>query len=108
MRFLLYFTVFTLVAAVLTACQSAQENRTQSSVSIPSPASSTYPDGVRRITPTELNNLLAKDQAVVIDVRNEGAYYAEHIKGAKLIPNTAILSHLQELPRNKLIVTYCS
>ncbi|HKZ81999.1 MAG TPA: rhodanese-like domain-containing protein [Pyrinomonadaceae bacterium] len=108
MRLLPYFAIFSLLVAALTACQSAQENSAQSNVTKATPATSGYPDGARRITPTELRDLLAKNQAVVVDVRNEGSYYAGHIPGAKLIPNTAILSHLQELPRNKLIVTYCS
>jgi rhodanese-related sulfurtransferase len=31
-----------------------------------------------------------------------------HIPGAHLIPAGDILNHLNELPRNKTIVTYCS
>lgn len=30
-----------------------------------------------------------------------------HIKGAKLIPAADMLAHVDELPRDKMIVTYC-
>jgi predicted sulfurtransferase len=108
MRLFPYFAVSIIMAATLAACQSAQQNSAQSTVSKATPVATTHGDGVRRITPAELKDLLENNQAVVIDVRSEGSYYAGHIRGAKLIPNTAILSHLQELPRDKLIVTYCS
>jgi rhodanese-related sulfurtransferase len=52
--------------------------------------------------------MLAKKEAVVIDVRNEASYEAGHIRGAKLIPHDEILNRLNELPKGKLIVTYCS
>ena len=64
--------------------------------------------GARRISVSELKDLIAKNQAVVIDVRNEASYNAGHIHGAKLIPETEIPNHLNELPKDKLIVTYCS
>jgi len=35
-------------------------------------------------------------------------YDLGHIPGAKLIPAGEILNHLNELPKDKLIVTYCS
>ena len=108
MRVLFYFMAFTLMAAAFAACQATQENRTQSSVNRAVPAATTHGDGVRRITPTELRELMEKGQVTVIDVRNEASYYAGHVPTAKLIPNTAILNHLQELPRDRLIVTYCS
>lgn len=65
-------------------------------------------DGARRITAVELNDLMKKNEVFVVDVRNETSYDAGHLPGAKLIPASEILNHLDELPRNKLIVTYCS
>ena len=65
-------------------------------------------DNVRRITVDELQQALAAHQAVVVDVRNDVAYKSGHIKGALLIPATEIDKHLAELPKDKLIVTYCS
>jgi rhodanese-related sulfurtransferase len=52
--------------------------------------------------------LLARNEAVVIDVRTDDAYNVAHIKGARLIPETDVAKRSDELPKNKLIVTYCS
>ena len=65
-------------------------------------------DGARRISPQELLQLVKKGQAIVVDVRSEEAYKAGHIKGAWLIPAADIANRADELPRNKLIATYCS
>ena len=47
-------------------------------------------------------------QAIVIDVRGDVSYKAGHIKGALMIPGAEIDKHVDELPKDKLIVTYCS
>lgn len=65
-------------------------------------------DGVRRITTVELHNALDKGEAIVVDVRNDTTYKLGHIKGALLIPAGEVGSHTSELPKDKLIVTYCS
>jgi rhodanese-related sulfurtransferase len=52
--------------------------------------------------------MLAKHEAVVIDVRTEPAYQLSHIQGAKLIPFPEIANRIGELPHDKLVVTYCS
>ena len=94
---------------VLTACNSAEQKprSTASSGSVPT-ATPQFADGVRRITPVELRDLLARNEAVVIDVRNDDAYNVAHIKGSKLIPEAEVAKRSDELPKNKLIVTYCS
>jgi hypothetical protein len=92
---------------ILTACNSAEQSRT-SPLAAGSPATKTPADGVRRVTVNELKDLVAKNAAVVIDVRNQASYDAAHIKGARLIPEAEILNHIDELPKDKLIVTYCS
>ena len=65
-------------------------------------------DGARRITPDELREALKKGKAILIDVRGAESYKAGHIKGARLIPANEIGSRLNELPKDKLIATYCS
>ena len=112
MRLLISIVGLGLVAALMfTGCNSNEQTGPKivstatpaSPVQLPPPA-----DNARRITPAELKDELAKNDAVIIDVRNDAAYKAGHIKGARLIPSTDILAHVDELPRNKLIVTYCS
>jgi len=65
-------------------------------------------DGAARIKPEEAADLLKKDKAVLVDVRGAEAYKAGHIKGALSIPSNEIRDRARELPRNKMIVTYCS
>jgi 3-mercaptopyruvate sulfurtransferase SseA len=65
-------------------------------------------DGVRRVTVDELRAALEKGTVVVVDVRSAEQYKAGHIKGAIWIPGNEIVGRVKELPKNKLIVTYCS
>ena len=110
MRLILSFFVVSLLAALAqSGCNSAeQKNKSAGPVAVASPAAPAPTDGARRVTTAELKDLLAKNEAVVIDVRNEASYNAGHISGAKLIPEAEILNHIDDLPKNKLIVTYCS
>lgn len=108
MRLIIYFVAIGVLGlSVMTACNSADKTSPKGSSLAKSPAA-TYPDGIRRITVLELQDMLARNEAVVVDVRTEDAYKTAHIKGAKLIPVGEILNHTGELPKNKLIVTYCS
>jgi 3-mercaptopyruvate sulfurtransferase SseA len=110
MRLTISFFAIALVAlGVLTACNSAEWKTAKTSSVAPAPTTAPPPaDGARRVAVTELKDLLDKNEAIVIDVRNEASYNAGHIRGARLIPEADILKHIDELPRNKLIVTYCS
>ena len=111
--FILLMAAVTLAVFTLTACNSRDgSGRSAAKTNASTPATSTQAsptsDGVQRITTVELRNALAKGEAIVIDVRSEAAYNNGHIKGARLIPAAEIASHLNELPRDKMIVTYCS
>ena len=65
-------------------------------------------DGVRRITPAEARAAVEKGKALIVDVRGEDSYNAGHIKGARWINLNDIGSRTAELPRDKMIITYCS
>jgi rhodanese-related sulfurtransferase len=65
-------------------------------------------DGVHRISPAQLREAVLNGKAVIVDVRGADSYSAGHIKGARLIPVNEIEARAGELPRNKMIVTYCS
>ena len=107
MRLIISFFVFGLLGALVQSGCNSAEQKNKGPIASASPAA-TAADGARRITVTELQDLLAKNQAVVIDVRNEASYNAGHVHGAKLIPEAELPNHLSELPKDKLIVTYCS
>jgi rhodanese-related sulfurtransferase len=65
-------------------------------------------DGARRITPAEVRAAMESGRAVIVDVRGESSYEGGHVRGALSIPSSEILSRLDELPRDKTIITYCS
>ncbi len=106
-RYLMVMILF--VAVTISACNSAEQKPVGiAAAKKATPVQPPPSDGIRRVTVHELQDLLAKGQAVVIDVRNQAAYDQGHIKGAKLIPLNEVQNHLSELPKDKTIVTYCS
>jgi 3-mercaptopyruvate sulfurtransferase SseA len=121
MRLLLKLLVIVaLGAALFAACNPAEQKQQTASNTPPATATAspagtssiTQPtnpaDAVPRITSPELQKELASGDAVVVDVRSEAQYKAGHIKGAKFIPGSEIGNRINELPRDKKIVTYCS
>jgi 3-mercaptopyruvate sulfurtransferase SseA len=106
---LLTFSITTLALAVLlTACSLIHSKSNNQNANTPTVTSTQYPDGARRVTIAELETMMKNGSVLVVDVRSEDAFNAGHIPGSKLIPSGEILNHLKELPRDKLIVTYCS
>lgn len=65
-------------------------------------------DGVRRVTTDELRAAMERGTVVVVDVRGDEAFKTGHIKGAISIPVDQIASRTKGLPRDKMIVAYCS
>jgi 3-mercaptopyruvate sulfurtransferase SseA len=109
MRLSFTFVVITLLGAVaLSGCNSAEQANKSAPVAAASPPAAAPADGVRRITVAETRDALARNEAVIVDVRNEASYNAGHIKGARLIPVGDTANRFNELPKDKLIVTYCA
>ena len=65
-------------------------------------------DSVARINVADLQKLLSTGDVVIIDVRPTDQYAAGHIKGARSSPVTDIEARASELPRDRMIVTYCA
>jgi 3-mercaptopyruvate sulfurtransferase SseA len=118
---LLFSVSAAVVLAVLTlaACNSnetkgnsANGNAVSNSNRVPFPSASTEhvapSDGVKRVTTVELRDALEKGTAIVIDVRPATSYQQNHIKGSINIPLEQVTARMNELPRDKTIVTYCS
>jgi len=107
-------SIILLVAVAFAACNSVHSNANIDRVlagASPSPqGSNTYqaPNKVRRVTTTELAELMKDGKVVVIDVRGQDSWDRGHIRGAKMIPLNQIGERAKELPRDKTIVTYCS
>jgi|SRR5436190_8665273 len=108
--YLFYAAALIVAASIFIGCNSAKNAQTTAAPKNPSTvgAETTYADGARRITTSELEDLRKSNEAFVVDVRDQASYDAGHIPGSKLIPAGTILNHLNELPKDKLIVTYCS
>ena len=107
MRLLTFSVTGLALALLLTACNAIHSKNNQAQ-SAPTPASTPYADGARRVTIAELEAMMKDGKAFVVDVRTQDSFNAGHIPGARLIPSGEILNHIKELPTDKLIVTYCS
>ena len=109
MRSTLYFGLILAAAVLLAACNGVDYGA--NNIVTTKPASTpeiVYPDGARRVTTAELEAMLKKGEALVVDVRNQDSFNLGHIPGSRLIPAGEILNHVNSLPRDKTIVTYCS
>jgi len=107
MRSTFYFALIVFAAAVFAACNAIDHSAKTKPAQLPG-SDTVYADGARRVTADELDTMMKNGQAIVVDVRNQASFDQGHIPGAKLIPAGEILNHLNELPRDKMIVTYCS
>ena len=110
LKFALSFLILG-AAFILISCNGA-DDIARDNVPKPTPtspaATETYADGVRRVTPNELEALMKNGEVFVADVRSQAMWDAGHIPGAKLIPVGEVANRTSEFPPNKLIVTYCS
>jgi 3-mercaptopyruvate sulfurtransferase SseA len=103
--------VLLLAAAMIAGCgkdRLTANSSGNSNGNVAVSARNTPPDNVRRVTITELRDMLDQGKAIVIDVRGDVSYNQEHIKGALDIPEAQLNSRLGEFPKDKLIVLYCS
>ena len=116
-RFYYLSAAVMLAIIVLAACKSTDKSAgtaTGGGGAVVSNASTTSStpnvpsDGVRRVTTVELRDMLDKGTAVVIDTRGADSYKASHIKGSISVPVDQVANKINELPRDKMIVAYCS
>ena len=114
MRLFIMLTLAVFLAAgAMMACNSnetllAQGNSTPQTKGTPIPGAATPADNARRITAEEVHKLWEKGDVVIIDTRAEVAYKQEHIKGSISMPTGTVLQRIDELPKNKMIVAYCT
>jgi 3-mercaptopyruvate sulfurtransferase SseA len=105
-----YFSSILLLfaALVVTGCNSAESSKKAAGPRQPAQIDTAYADGVNRMTIQELEQLRTSGKVLIVDVRNQAAFDQGHIPGAKLIPVNEVLARINEFPRDKQIVTYCS
>ena len=63
---------------------------------------------VDRIEAAEAKKLVDKGEAIMVDVRSRAAWDLGHVQGAWHIPGEELSARLAQLPKNKLIITYCT
>lgn len=66
------------------------------------------PAEVKRLAPAEVQKLVAAGQALVVDVRDAFSYEIEHAQGAILLGFGELEAKASQLPKEKLIVAYCT
>jgi 3-mercaptopyruvate sulfurtransferase SseA len=98
---------------LLSACkaddQGHKANSAQANAASSQPAQAKgQAESVRRVKVDELQQMLERGEAVVVDVRTKEQYAQGHIKGAILMPTAEVSNRMGELPRDKQIVFYCA
>jgi hypothetical protein len=66
-----------------------------------------YPD-VPRIDVEESQTRMEQGQAILVDVRSTDSFDKSHAAGAISIPEEEMVARLDELPRDKDIILYCT
>lgn len=66
------------------------------------------PSSVQRIAVEDLRAKMNRNEVTVIDVRDATAFNARHIPGAINIPFASVEAMLDQIPKDKPIVTYCT
>jgi len=110
MRLALLTLVFIASIGLLAGCASKDSIVTQAQRPSGQATQSPAPpaDTARRITAEEAYKLYEKGNILVIDTRTEVAYKESRIKGAILVPVNEVAAKADDLPRDKMIVTYCT
>ena len=101
------FAIIIAAGAVLASCNAVENPVNTNARATPTPDTA-HADGTRRITTSELEQMIKDGTAFVVDVRNQDAYDLGHIPGSHLIPAGEVANRIKEFPRDKTIVTYCS
>ena len=66
------------------------------------------PGEVWRIDAPLAAGLQQAEEAILVDVRTTRAFVSGHIQGAESIPYAETIRRLGDLPRDRLIITYCA
>lgn len=65
-------------------------------------------DRIERISAAEAKAAVDAGEAILVDVRHESSYRRSHAAGAIHLYPDQVVTRWKELPREKLIVTYCT
>lgn len=107
------FAVAAIVAAGLVAFAVVRSNRPplQEPAPAATPAAEPAPAAMAAapsIEQEELKKLFDQNAVTLLDVRDADAYLASHIPGSLQIPLARVEGEIPYLPKEKLIVAYCT
>lgn len=91
---------------IVSACQlqtAQQEPQAQRSL-----MSIADPSQVPRVTLAEAKAHFDDESAYFVDSRGRIEYEEQHIAGAYYLPIVGLKEHLDELPKDKLVIAYCT
>ncbi|MHB1355565.1 MAG: rhodanese-like domain-containing protein [Anaerolineae bacterium] len=76
----------------------------------PAPQTTAIPKVVEinRIKVDEAKALVESGQAILLDVRTAESYASQHAAGAVLFPEAKELEFLSQLPKDKILIFYCT
>jgi hypothetical protein len=83
-------------------------NTQQGNTALPLDTGSIPNPDVPRISLQETQTRLDQGQAILIDVRSRDSFEKSHAQGAISIPEEEMGARLDELPRDKEIILYCT
>lgn len=63
---------------------------------------------VQRMAVEDLRAKLGRNEVTVVDVRDAASFNARHIPGAINVPFASVEAMLDQIPKDKPIVTYCT
>ena len=93
--------IFLIAMIVLALTRGGGGNQVAQNPNIPFPE-------VARVTLADANNAFQNQEAVFLDVRDEGSFNVGHIPGSINIPLNQLETRLSELDPNDWIITYCT
>jgi 3-mercaptopyruvate sulfurtransferase SseA len=96
-------------AITVASCSKSGEGGATADAAKAAPAHQNEEDKAPRVNVQEARKLIEEGKAIIIDVRGGEAYKMSHIKGAPNIPLDKIATgDFKDLPKDKLIIAYCS
>ena len=93
---------------VLAACNAVDTTVNKNNSNTPVAPAPNNVSNAPRITTAELDTLIKEGKVYILDVRSQDSYDMGHIPGSHLIPANEVYKNVDKLPRDKMIVTYCS
>ena len=93
---------------VLASCNAVDTTVNTNNNNSSTPVGPPIASDARRITTAELDTLIKERKVYIVDVRSQDSYDMGHIPGSHLIPANEVYKNVDKIPRDKMIVTYCS